>query len=74
MKPRTKKQRLLAILDFYRESVSKGSFTIREVCDWTVDVGLYPIPQLNSRPEVQDEWETRFAAVSVGVLENSTED
>jgi hypothetical protein len=59
---RTRKQRLLAILTTYRQMLGREP-TILEAVNWALDEGLYPIPTISDRPDLQAAWEKLFETI-----------
>lgn len=60
MKYNTKQQRLVAITDTYCKIFNITMFTSKEIADWAISMGLWPVPRRNDPAEICDEWEQRL--------------
>lgn len=57
-------KRLVAIVDLYRKVHRKNAVTMDEVAEWSLDLGLHPVPGRRHAQLVCDEWDARFARIS----------
>jgi hypothetical protein len=57
----TKRYRLLLIFDAYRELVQRPA-TTKEVADWAIVSGLYPVPDGRCTAWEADRWMERLEA------------
>jgi hypothetical protein len=63
MKYRTKKERLIAIVDAYQKATGKTAFTIPELSKWAILNELWPVPTLYDGKIRWREWETKLEQV-----------
>jgi len=60
----TAQKRLVAIVNLYRKVHNKSAVTMDEVAEWSIELGLHPVPGIRHAQIVCDEWDERFAKIT----------
>lgn len=62
MKYITKQKRLCAITDAYLKRTGKTAFQIKEVAEFAMSSGLWPVPTRSASEEQGEAWERKLEA------------
>lgn len=60
MKFKTKRERLLAVIEKWRSLHGNRPFTTNEVAEWAQARGLYPVPERGCIEQEASEWEAKL--------------